>query len=82
MKLLKKLCSILKFWSKEKQVFILFTIDKFSKIPVRDEVSLYVQEVGGRFEIHKRVIKFFVPAEYRDFVIMKYPFLEEVAYVV
>jgi hypothetical protein len=60
---------------------ISFTIDKFSKIPVKDEISLYVQEIGGHFEIQKRVIEFFVPEEYRDFIIIKYPFLEEVCYV-
>jgi hypothetical protein len=60
---------------------ISFTLDKFSKIPLKDEVSLYVQEIGGSFEIQKRVIEFFVPAEYRDFMLMKYPFLREVEYV-
>ena len=60
---------------------ISFTVDKFTKIPLKDEVSLYVQEIGGSFEIQKRVIEFFVPVEYRDFILIKYPFLEEVAYV-
>jgi hypothetical protein len=60
---------------------ISFTIDKFSKISVKDELSLYVQEIGGYFEIQKRVIEFFVPEEYRDFMIIKYPFLEEVEYI-
>jgi hypothetical protein len=48
---------------------------------LKDEVSLYVQEIGGHFEIQKRVIEFFVPEEYRDFILIKYPFLEEVCYV-
>ena len=61
---------------------ISFTLDKFSKIPVKDDVSLYVQEIGGHFEIQRRVIEFFVPIEYRDFIIMKYPFLEEVDYII
>jgi len=60
---------------------ISFTIDKFSKIPLKDDVSLYVQEIGGYFEIQKRVIEFFIPVEYRDFILIKYPFLEEVCYV-
>jgi len=49
---------------------------------VIDDVGLYVQELGGHFETHRgHVIEFFVPAEYRDFVILKYPFLREVEYV-
>lgn len=60
---------------------ISFTIDKFTKIPVKDEISLYVQECGGHFEIQRHNIEFFVPEEYRDFVIMKYPFLQEVDYI-
>ena len=46
-----------------------------------DDVSLYVQECGGHFEVTRHNIEFFAPAEYRDFIIMKYPFLEEVEYV-
>ena len=61
---------------------ISFTIDKFSKIPVKDEVSLYVQECGGYFEIQKHTIEFFIPAEYREFILIKYPFLEEVDYII
>ena len=61
---------------------ISFTIDKFSKIPVKDEVSLYVQEIGGYFEIQKRVIEFSIPVEYREFILIKYPFLEEVDYII
>jgi hypothetical protein len=50
---------------------------------VLDDVGLYVQELGGHFETHRgHVIEFFVPVEYRDFVILKYPFLREVEYVV
>ena len=60
---------------------ISFTIDKFSKIPLKDDVSLYVQEIGGYFETHRHNIEFYVPAEYRDFMLIKYPFLEEVCYV-
>jgi hypothetical protein len=60
---------------------ISFTIDKFSKFTTKDEVSLYVQECGGHFEVQKRTIEFFVPQEYREFMLLKYPFLTEVAYV-
>lgn len=60
---------------------ISFTIDKFTKISGKDEVSLYVQECGGYFEIQRHVIEFFVPAEYREFILIKYPFLQEVDYI-
>ena len=49
---------------------------------VLDDVGLYVQQLGGHFETHRgHVVEFFVPQEYRDFVILKYPFLQEVAYI-
>ena len=49
---------------------------------VLDDVGLYVQQVGGHFETHRgHVVEFFVPVEYRDFVVMKYPFLREVVYI-
>jgi hypothetical protein len=49
---------------------------------VLDDVSLYVQQAGGYFETHRGyVVEFFVPEEYRDFVVMKYPFLREVVYI-
>ncbi len=60
---------------------ISFTISKWSKHKEADNVSLYVQEVGGYFETHRHNIEFYVPAEYRDFMLIKYPFLEEVCYV-
>lgn len=60
---------------------ISFTISKWSKHKEADEVSLYVQEVGGYFEVQRHNIEFFVPVEYRDFILIKYPFLEEVCYV-
>ena len=60
---------------------ISFTLDKFSKMSQRDEVSLYVQECGGHFEVQRHNIEFFVPLEYRDFMILKYPMLTEIAYV-
>ena len=60
---------------------ISFTMDKYSRISVKDEVSLYVQEIGGSFEIQKRVIEFYVPVEYREFMLLKYPFLTQVDYI-
>jgi hypothetical protein len=60
---------------------ISFTIDKFTKIPIKDEISLYIQECGGYFEIKKHSIEFFVPAEYREFMLLKYPFLTPVDYI-
>ena len=61
---------------------ISFTISKWSKHKEADEVSLYVQEVGGYFETQRHSIEFFVPVEYRDFILIKYPFLEEVDYII
>jgi len=61
---------------------ISFTINKYKYYEENlDEVSLYVQDCGGYFEIQRYVVEFYVPQEYRDFVLIKYPFLEEVAYV-
>ena len=60
---------------------ISLTVNKFAEILVKDEVSLYVQECGGYFEIKKRVIEFFVPTEYREFMLLKYPFLTQVDYI-
>ena len=60
---------------------ISFTLDKFSKIPLKDDVSLYVQQIGGYFEIQKSTIEFFVPVEYREFMLLKYPFLTQVDYI-
>lgn len=49
---------------------------------ILDEVGYYVQEIGGYFETRRGyVIEFFVPVDYRDFILMKYPFLTEVAYI-
>ena len=60
---------------------ISFTINKYSYYDQTDDVSLYVQEIGGYFEIQRHNVEFFVPVEYRDFILIKYPFLEEVCYV-
>jgi hypothetical protein len=60
---------------------ISFTVNKYQYYEGLDDVGLYVQECGGHFELQKYVIEFFVPEEYRDFIIIKYPFLREVEYV-
>lgn len=61
---------------------ISFTINKYKYYEENlDDVSLYVQESGGYFEIQRFVVEFYVPEEYRDFILIKYPFLEEVSYV-
>ena len=61
---------------------ISFTLDKFSKMSQRDEVSLYVQANGGRYEIHgATVVEFYVPKENFEFTILKYPFLQVIDYV-
>jgi hypothetical protein len=62
---------------------ISFTVDAWaSKTNQADDIGLYVQECGGYFHIHRHVIEFFVPEEYRDFMLMKYPQLEEVDYII
>jgi hypothetical protein len=61
---------------------ISFTVDAWSsKTSQADEIGLYVQECGGYFHIDRHVIEFFIPDEYRDFMLMKYPHLEEVNYI-
>lgn len=46
-----------------------------------DEISLYVQQIGGHFEIHKHVVEFYIPAENFDFIMLKYPFLKVIEYI-
>lgn len=60
---------------------MLFTMNKWKKHPSLDDISLYVQDCGGYFIIQRHVYEFYIPEEYREFLIMKYPFLEEIAYV-
>jgi len=60
---------------------ISFTMSKWDSHPEADDISLYVQEAGGYFETSRNSVEFYIPVEYRDFMIMKYPFLKEVAYV-
>jgi hypothetical protein len=49
---------------------------------ILDEIGLYVQECGGHFAMARSYnIEFFIPVEYRDFILIKYPFLKEVEYI-
>ena len=61
---------------------ISFTMSKWKRLPEADDISLYVQECGGHFEITKNDIEFYIPIEYRDFMLIKFPFLEEVDYII
>lgn len=56
-----------------------FMLSKYH--PLADDVSLYVQDAGGFFEIHRSMVEFYIPKEYFDFMILKYPFLRIVDYV-
>lgn len=60
---------------------MLFTMNKWKKHPLIDEVSLYAQNCGGYFIIQRHVYEFYIPAEYRDFLLIQFPFLDEVAYI-
>lgn len=56
-------------------------MSKWDRNPEADDVSLYVQECGGHIEVNRHNIEFYIPTEYRDFILIKYPFLEEVRYI-
>lgn len=60
---------------------ISFTIDKWKPYEKLDELSLYVQEIGGHFEVQRRAIEFYVPDEYQSILLLKYPELELVPYI-
>jgi hypothetical protein len=62
---------------------ISFTADYSTrKSDLLDDIGFYAQSVGGYFEMRRGfTVEFFVPQEYREFMIMKYPFLREVAYI-
>jgi hypothetical protein len=60
---------------------ISFTMSKWNRLPEADDISLYVQDCGGYFEIHRDNVEFYIPVEYRDFLILRYPFLNEIEYV-
>ena len=60
---------------------ISFTMDKWARHPEADDISLYVQESGGYMEIHRNTIEFYIPQEYHEFLLLKYPILEEISYI-
>jgi len=60
---------------------ISFTASLFDPAIDKDAIGFYAQDVGGYFEVHRHQVEYFVPQEYRDFMILKYPLLEEVPYV-
>jgi hypothetical protein len=44
---------------------------------LKDEVGDYIQGIGGEFHIARHDIEFTFEEKYRDFVLIKYPFLKE-----
>ena len=46
-----------------------------------EQVFEYVQQIGGRLEIHSSTYEFYVPVNYREFMWLKFPFLNAVEYV-
>jgi hypothetical protein len=61
---------------------ISFTARLFDSAIDVDDIGFYAQAIGGYFEVHRGTeVEFFIPQEYRDFMIIKYPLLTEVAYV-
>lgn len=44
-----------------------------------DDVGFYIQQLGGSFHISKHEIEFTFEDIHRDFVLIKYPFLKEIA---
>jgi uncharacterized protein (DUF1330 family) len=43
-----------------------------------DEVGYYIQECGGEFYVRRNDVEFVVEERYREFVLIKFPFLEEI----
>ena len=56
-------------------------MSKWERHPAADDIGMYVQSVGGYCEVSKHKVEFYVPVEYRDFMMLKYPFLEPVDYI-
>jgi hypothetical protein len=46
-----------------------------------DDVGYYAQECGGYFHIARNDVEFTFPERYKDFVLIKYPFLKEIPLV-
>jgi hypothetical protein len=43
-----------------------------------DEIGFYIQRCGGELAVRRHAVEFTVPIRYKDFVLIKYPFLKEV----
>jgi len=43
-----------------------------------DDVGFYVQDIGGEFAVRKHEVEFIFPQRFKDFVLIKYPFLKEI----
>jgi uncharacterized protein (DUF1330 family) len=43
-----------------------------------DQVGFYVQKCGGEFHIGRHEIEFTFEDRYKDFVLVQFPFLEEI----
>ena len=43
-----------------------------------DEVGYYIQQCGGEFYVRRHDVEFVVEEKYREFVLIKFPFLEQV----
>jgi len=43
-----------------------------------DDVGFYAQDIGGYFHVRKHNVEFTFPQRYKDFVMIKYPFLKEI----
>jgi len=46
-----------------------------------DEIGFYVQRIGGELAVRRHDVEFTVPLRYKDFVLIKYPFLKEIPLV-
>ena len=43
-----------------------------------DDVGDYIQECGGEFYVRRHDVEFVVEEKYREFVLIRFPFLEEI----
>jgi len=46
-----------------------------------DDIGFYIQRFGGALAIRKHEVEFTIEERYREFVLIKYPFLEQVLLV-
>jgi hypothetical protein len=73
---MKKLLNRVIGWFRPAERFVSFKMDRKYDRRVGDEISLYVQECGGHFELLRSEVQFHVPEHCREFVLLKYPFLK------